>query len=57
MHHIVSSGKFKQTKIRQVKKRNEKLQKKLLYSFKITFQIGNKKFRVIYTLTNLIVEW
>ena len=32
------------------KKENEKLQKKLLYCFKRSFQLGDKKFRVIYTL-------
>ena len=41
---LESSNKLKYLKL---KKRNEKLQKKLLYSFKITFQIGNKKFCVI----------
>ena len=44
--------KFKETKIFQVEREEiKKLQiKKLLYSFKRSFQLGNKKFRVIYTL-------
>ena len=31
----------------------KKLQKRLLYSFKRSFQLGDKKFRVIYTLKKI----
>ena len=40
------SNKLKYLKLEE----NEKLQKKLLYSFKRSFQLGDKQFRVIYTL-------
>ena len=33
-----------------LEERKLKLQKKLLYSFKRSFQLGDKKLRVIYTL-------
>ena len=42
---------FKQTNISHVRRKEIKNCKKLLYSFKRSFQLGNKKFRVIYTLS------
>ena len=47
-----SSNKLKYLKLNE--KENEKLQKKLLYCFKRSFQLGDKKFRVIYTLITYI---
>ena len=46
-----SSNKLKYLKLKE----NEKLQK-LLYCFKRSFQLGDKKFRVIYTLS-LFSTW
>ena len=42
-----SSNKLKYLKLKE----NEKLQKKLLYCFKRSFQLGDKKFGVIWALT------
>ena len=51
MHRDVTLvAKKSSRKLKYLKKENEKLQKKLLYSFKRSFQLGDKKFRVIYTL-------
>ena len=36
-----------------LEERKLKMQKKLLYSFKRSFQLGDKKFRVIYTLNTI----
>ena len=47
-----NSNKLKYLKLKE----NEKLQKKSLYCFKRSFQLGDKKLRVIYTLRFSFIE-
>ena len=48
---LVAKKRSNKLKYFKLKKENEKLQKKLLYNcFKRSFQLGDKKVRVIYTL-------
>ena len=51
---LVAKKNSNKLKYLKLKKENEKLQKKLLYCFKRSFQLGDKQFCVIYTLTKKI---
>ena len=47
---LVAKKRSNKLKYFKLKKENEKLRKKLLYCFKRSFKLGDKKFRVLYTL-------